>query len=145
TLSVLAALVTLVIGVTASGRLYFTEQRGRRDVLNAPLRQLAAALKPREQGVDFIVTDAYWLAGNLRLRFPDKHVYCPDLAPPALNAARRCLVVWHRPHKPEPPVALVDFARKFAGEPPPPVYVEELWKYHRAKTMRLGSWLLEKQ
>jgi 4-amino-4-deoxy-L-arabinose transferase-like glycosyltransferase len=145
-LLILGALATLVVGTSVSGRLYFTEQRGRRDVLNAPLRELAAALKTRAQQADFFVTDGYWLAGNLRLRFPDKHVFCPDLAPPDINAGRRCLVVWDSARKPEPPVALLDFAREFAAGPrPPAVYVEERWKYHRAKMLRLGSWMLDRQ
>ena len=146
-LTVLLALgvaVTMVIGATSSGRLFFTEQRGRRDVLNAPLRELAADLKTRAQQADFIVTDGYWLAGNLRLRFPEKHVFCPDLAPPPSNAGKRCLVVWDSARKPEPPVALVDFAREFAGGPQPrAIYVEARWKFHRTKLMRLGSWVLD--
>ena len=143
TLLALGAAVTLVLGATASGRLFFTELRNRRDVLNAPLRDLAARLRPRAQAADFIVVDAYWLAGNLRLRFPDKHVYCPDRQPPDAQAKGRCLVVWDSARKPEPPVALVEFAQKFAGKPPPEaVYFEEPWKFHRAKTMRLGTWVL---
>jgi 4-amino-4-deoxy-L-arabinose transferase-like glycosyltransferase len=146
-LLILGAVVTLIGGAAVSGRLYFTEQRGRRDVLNAPLRDLSVDLKARAEGADFIVTDGYWLAGNLRLRFPHKHVFCPDLAPPDTSAGKRCLVVWDSARKPEPPVALVDFAREFAGEQgqPPPVYVEQRWKYHSAKMMRLGSWVLEKR
>jgi 4-amino-4-deoxy-L-arabinose transferase-like glycosyltransferase len=143
TLLALGTTVTLAIGATASGRLFFTELRGRRDVLNGPFRDLTAKLRPRAQEADFIVVDAYWLAGNLRLRFPDKHVYCPDLDPPDPQAKGLCLVVWDSARKPEPPVALVEFAQKFTGKPPPePVYYGEPWKFHRAKMMRLGTWVL---
>jgi hypothetical protein len=140
----LGAAVTLAVGATASGRLFYTELRGRRDVLNAPLRDLAARIRTREQEADFILVDAYWLAGNMRLQFPDKHVYCPDLAPPDAKIQGRCLVVWDSARKPEPPVALVEFAEKFSGKPPPePVYFAAPWKYHRSKTMRLGTWVLK--
>ena len=140
----LGGVVTLAVGAAASGRLYYTELRGRRDVLNAPLGDLATKLRPEAQKTDFILVDAYWLAGNLRLRFPDKHVYCPDLAPPDAQAKGSCLVVWDSARKPEPPVALVEFAEKFTGKPPPEtVYFQEAWKFHHAKTMRLGTWVLK--
>jgi 4-amino-4-deoxy-L-arabinose transferase-like glycosyltransferase len=141
----LGAAITLGIGAAASGRLYFTELRGRRDVLNAPLRDLEAKLRPQAKEADFILTDGYCLAGNLRLRFPDKHVYCPALAPPDAQAKGRCLVVWDSARKPEPPVALIEFAQEFTGKPPPePVYFEEPWKFHLAKLMRLGTWELKR-
>jgi hypothetical protein len=60
----------------APGRMFLTESRNRREVLNAPFRKFAS-----------------------------------DLATPARVA---------------------------------PSYIEEVWKYHHVKTMRLGFWVLER-
>jgi hypothetical protein len=95
---------------------------------------------------DFIVAGGYWLAGNLRLWFPGEHVFSTDLAPPDVRAGQRCLVIWDATRRAEPPAQLVNFASAFTGNPSrlTPIYIEEIWKYHHTKTMRLGFWVLER-
>jgi 4-amino-4-deoxy-L-arabinose transferase-like glycosyltransferase len=78
TLFCLSALVTLTVGITASGRLYFAEARGRRDVLTAPFSRLTQDLGGAAHRANFIVGGNYWLAGNLRLWFPSKKACSPD-------------------------------------------------------------------
>src|SRR4029078_4314058 len=70
----LGLIISVGMSVSASGRLFFTEKRGRRDVLNAPFRKFAADLKPSVENAGFILAGDYWLAGNLRLWFPEKRV-----------------------------------------------------------------------
>ena len=141
----LGAAISVAMAFMTSGRLFFTEARGRRDVLNAPFRQFAADLQQPAANAGFILASDYWLAGNLRLWFPDKHVFSPDLAPPDSATAKRCLIVWDATKKPDPPTGLVDFAQTFVpnSPQPTPLYFEELWKYHQAKTMKLGVWTLQ--
>jgi lipopolysaccharide core galacturonosyltransferase RgtB len=145
-LLVLSAIVTVGVGAAASGRLYFAEARGRRDVLTAPFARLSADLGGAAHKSDFIVAGNYWLAGNLRLWFPGKRAYCPDLLAPQVAVGRSCLVVWEVGKKDVVPPELAAFARDFTGSPvlPPPQFVEQLWKYHHKKKMRLAFWRLEK-
>ena len=71
----LSAAITIAMVAIIPGRLLFTESRGRRDVLNAPMKQFAGDLAGHVHDANCIVTDGYWLAGNLVLRFPNKPVY----------------------------------------------------------------------
>jgi hypothetical protein len=143
----LGLVITIGTSVLASGRLLFTEVRARRDVLNAPFRKLAADLKPSAENVEFIVAGDYWLAGNLQLWFPDKHIFSPDLAPPDPAAGKRCLVVWDASRSPELPGSLRDFTSVFVPDSfdPTPHYFEEPWKYHQSKTMKLGACVLRSE
>ena len=138
----LSAIVTVAVGAAASGRLYFAEARGRRDVLTAPFARLTADLGGAAHETDFIVAGNYWLAGNLRLWFQGKKAYCPDLLAPQAAVGRSCLVVWEVGKKDVVPPELAAFAREFTGSPvlPSPQYAEEFWKYHHQKKMRLGFW-----
>jgi hypothetical protein len=148
TLGGLAAAISCIVVVLASGRLYLTEWRNRRDILNAPFRKFAADLKTRAENADFIVSGTYWVGGNLRLWFPDKHIFSaePDLAPPDLNfPGQKCLVVWNA-DQPQPK-KLIEFAKAFTGsdEKLTPTFIEEKWKYHQSKIMRLGVLVLERK
>jgi len=70
--------------------------RPRRDILNAPFRKIAADLKTHAANADFILSGSYWVGGNLRLWFPDKHIFSPGpgLAPLDVNIpGQKCLVV----------------------------------------------------
>jgi 4-amino-4-deoxy-L-arabinose transferase-like glycosyltransferase len=142
----LSLTVSIVVGFAASGRLLFTENRGRRDVLNAPFGAISRDLAPMAANCDFMVSGDYWLAGNLRLRFPSKRAYSPDLLPAGFAAGNRCLVTWEVGRKDEPPPDLVRFAQEFTGDRdlPTPGYVEELWKYHHSRMLRIGYWVLER-
>ncbi|HVV02186.1 MAG TPA: glycosyltransferase family 39 protein, partial [Verrucomicrobiae bacterium] len=132
-----ALLVSVGVGFASSGRLLFTEQRGRRDVLNAPFRALARDLAPELRSRDFLVSNYYWLAGNLHLWFPEKPAFSCDLINPAAAQGNRCLVAWEVGKKDAPPAEAVAFAREFTGQEvlPPVQYKSELWKYHKRRMM----------
>jgi 4-amino-4-deoxy-L-arabinose transferase-like glycosyltransferase len=143
----LAAAIACIVVVLASGRLFFTEWRGRRDVLNAPFRRFAADLKSSTTDADFILSGNYWVGGNLRLWFPDKPIFSPDLAPPDIRfGGQRCLLAWDAEHRLVPPEELTTFARAFTGsnEMPKPTFIEEKWNYHHDKMMRLGILVLDR-
>ena len=150
-LASLAAAVSCAVVILASGRLYLTEwrteKRGGRDILNAPFRKIAADLKTPAQNADFIVSGNYWIGGNLRLWFPDKHIFSPDLAPPDINfPGQKCLMVWEI-GRTEPPLELKEFAHLFAGDDVNlnPTLIEEKWKYHRSKMIRFAVVVLERK
>jgi len=145
-LLLLGLLFSVVVLVLAPGRMFLTESRNRREILNAPFRKFAWDLATPARHADFIVAGGYWLAGNLRLWFPGEHVFSTDLAPPDVRAGQRCLVIWDATRRAEPPAQLVNFASAFTGNPSrlTPIYIEEIWKYHHTKTMRLGFWVLER-
>jgi hypothetical protein len=143
----LAAAIACVVVFLASGRLFLTERRGRRDVLNAPFRKFAADLKTSAGDADFILSGNYWVGGNLRLWFPNKHIFSPDLAPPDIRfGGQRCLLAWDADYRLVPPQELIAFARAFTGsnEMPKPTFIEEKWNYHQTKTMRLGILVLDR-
>jgi 4-amino-4-deoxy-L-arabinose transferase-like glycosyltransferase len=151
-LALSAATVSCFVVLLASGRLYLTEwrtaRRGAHDVLNAPFRQFAADLKTRADNADFILSGTYWVGGNLRFWFPDKHIFSPDLVPPDVNfPGQKCLMVWNAGQRTVPPQELIEFANAFTGsdEKFTPTYIEEKWKYHHNKMMRLGVLVLEKK
>ncbi len=150
----LAAIVACVVVLLAPGRLYLTEwrtaKRGAHDVLNAPFRKFAADVKTPAKNCDYILTSTYWLGGNLRLWFPDKHIFTPDLdlAPPDINyPGQKCLMVWDADRRLEPPDELKKFAKAFAGDYDKltPTFIEEKWKYHKRKMMRLGVMVLTRE
>jgi hypothetical protein len=147
-LILLAAAISCIVVVAAPGRLYLTEWRGRRDILNAPFREFASELKQHVQDADFIVTGTYWVGGNLQLWFPDKPIFCPEwgLAPPDINfPGQKCLIVWNAERGEKTPLALAEFARSFSGnEEPAATFIEENWKYHQHKVMRLGVMFLNR-
>lgn len=133
------AAITVAMAAVIPGRLFFTEARGRRDVLNAPFRRLAADLAEPLRNADCVIVDGYWLAGNLNLRFPEKRIYSVDLNPPTTNVAN-CVLVWDATRRTNAPEALLHFAnRQENGKGlSAPLFLEEKWKYHKSKTMRLG-------
>jgi lipopolysaccharide core galacturonosyltransferase RgtB len=164
TLSLLAAAISCVVVVLASGRLFLTERRGQiavwarlekvdrphRDILNAPFRKFAADLKTPAAKADFILTGSYWVGGNLRLWFPDKHISSPGpgLAPLDVNfPGQKCLVVWNVEQQTDLPDDLKEFANAFTGRTGKltPTFIEEKWKYHQNKMMRLAVLVLERK
>jgi len=160
----LGAAVSCVVVVLASGRLLLTERRGQiavwarlekvarphRDILNAPFRKFAADLKVHAENADFILCGSYWVGGNLRLWFPNKRICSPGpgLAPPDVNIpGQNCLVVWNIEQRTDLPDELKEFANAFTGgdEKFTPTFIEEKWKYHQNKMMRLGVLVLERK
>jgi hypothetical protein len=146
-LSVLAAGIACVVVILAPGRLYLTEWRGRRDILNAPFQKIAEDLKSSATNADFIVSGNYWLGGNLRLWFPDKHISSPDFAPPDIRfAGEKCLIIWDADRRIDSE-ELREFANAYTGGDGRPTasFIEEKWKYHRNKVMRLGVLVLKRK
>jgi hypothetical protein len=139
----LGALIGLVVLALAPGRVLLTERLNKREILNAPFRRLAPDLAPLMERADFVVSSDRWLAGNLHLWFPEKLVISPDLMTFYNPRGRHCLVVWEvNPRSgPGPPPALREFARSFSGGElqGEPTYVEEIWKYHKSRQIRLGA------
>jgi lipopolysaccharide core galacturonosyltransferase RgtB len=149
-LGLLAAAISCIVVILAPGRLLATEWRHRRDILNAPFRKFAADLKTQVANADFILSGSYWVGGNLRLWFPDKHIVSPGpgLAPPDVNVpGQKCLVVWNVEQRTDLPDELKEFANAFTGrsENLTPTLIEEKWKYHQNKMMRLGVLVLERK
>jgi 4-amino-4-deoxy-L-arabinose transferase-like glycosyltransferase len=150
-LVLLAATLACIVVILAPGRLYLTEwrtaKRGAHDILNAPFRKFAADLKTPAENSDYILSSTYWLGGNLRLWFSDKHIFSPDLAPPDLQfPGQKCLMVWDADRRLEPPDELKGFGKAFAADYDKltPTFIEEKWKYHKSKMMRLGVLVLDR-
>jgi lipopolysaccharide core galacturonosyltransferase RgtB len=142
---VLGSVIAGVVAIVAPGRLLLTERLHKREILNAPFRQLAADLRPLVASADFIVSNDRWMAANVHLWFTDKLAITPDLRSSLGPRDRHCLLVWEvKPHD-EFPHSLQEFAREFTGNVslPAPVWLEETWKFHRAKKLRLGVVLLD--
>jgi len=144
----LGASIGVVVLLLAPGRVLLTERLNKREILNAPFRQLAPDLAPLIERADFVVSSDRWLAGNLRLWFPHKLVISPDLMEFYNPAGRRCLLIWEvnpRTASTRPPPPLIDFAHSFSGEKSEgePVYVEEVWKYHKSRRIRLGALMVK--
>lgn len=141
----LGAVSAAVVLALAPGRLFPTERLHKRDVLNAPFRQLAPGLAPLIQRADFVVTDS-WTAGNLTLWFPGKLAITPELLSCYPPPGPRCLVIWEVSPRNDPPKDLAAFARQYAGTEtlPQPAYLEECWNWHRQGTISLGALAIEK-
>jgi len=107
-------------------------------------------LKSPAARADFIVGGSYWVGGNLRLWFPDKHIVSlgPGLAPLDVNLpGQKCLIVWNAEQRTDPPDELKEFANHFTAgsEKLTPTFIEEKWKYHQNKMMRLGVLVLDRK
>jgi hypothetical protein len=142
----LGAVIGVIVEAVAPGRVLLTEQLHKREILNAPFRRLAPDLARWVRESDFVVSPDDWLAGNLRLWFPDKLVVSPELMSFYAPSGRRCLMVWEVNRQTDPPPAVLRFATSFTGAPfhGTPAYVEECWKYHQRKELRFGVIELEK-
>jgi len=150
TLSLLAAAISCVVVLLAPARLFLTEWRGRRDILNAPFRKFATDLKSPAATADFIVGGSYWVGGNLRLWFPHEHILSPGPGLPPLDAnfpGQKCLLVWNAEQRTDLPDELKEFANDFTAgsENLTPTFIEEKWKYHQNKMMRLGVLVLDRK
>ena len=70
------------------------------------------------------------------------------MAPLDINfPGQKCLIVWNADQRTVPPQELIEFANAFTGsdEKLTPTFIEEKWKYHQNKMMRLGVLLLERK
>ena len=141
----LAAVAAGVILFAAPGRLFLTEKRGRRDVLNTPFSRLKQDLRGDIARADCVITENNTLGGNLRLGFADKLILDPEVGP--LFPPRRCkgLLVWEQTGSGKPPDELLRFARSFLGSDKITEIrtCEEVFKYHQTRSIRLGAALVE--
>jgi len=137
-------ILTLIMAIAVPGRLLLTEKRGRRDVLNAPFRSFARQLSAPINSADRVIAGDYWLAGNLVLWFPSKHVHSFDLDPPPPNP-RNAVFIWDASRRQELPPAFTRLVSDLGGTNAAPriLYFEEKWKFHNSKVMRLGVIHLE--
>jgi 4-amino-4-deoxy-L-arabinose transferase-like glycosyltransferase len=153
---ILGVLIGAVVTVAAPGRVLVTDwidqQRSRkgarekREVLNAPFRKFAPDLTPLVERSDFIMAHDRWLAANLHLWFPQKLALTPELVPYYPCACERCLLVWEAGQSDQAPEDLEKFSEQFSGKQiETPVFLQEVWKYHRSKQMRLGTMVVERR
>ena len=89
-----ALLVGCVVLAVSPGRLLLTERLHKREVLNAPFRKLYPAMNPILSQADFVVAGDWWLAGNLRLWFPNKPVLTPEKLDSRDLTGQRGVLVW---------------------------------------------------
>src|SRR5438445_10647124 len=111
----LAGVVAVVMTVAVPCRLMLTEWRGRRDVLNAPFAKFASDLQRLAGESENVVTDNYWLAGNLVLRFPQKQVFSLDISAPS-GSATNCVLIWDARKGDQLPHSSSDFAKHFSPD-----------------------------
>jgi hypothetical protein len=137
----LSATTAAVILVVCPTRVLLTERLQKHEVLTMPMHQLARDLKPLAQQADCIIAEDHPLAGNLRLRFPDKLVIDPEVGPLFTPTTAKTLLVWNAGKSPAPPAELAHFAREFTGRKimPPAASFEERLKYHHQRSIRLAA------
>lgn len=133
---VLGAIITLVVAVGASGRVLLTEPLHKYEILNAPYRPLAADIKDAFSKSDYIFANERWLAGNLRIWYPQKGMTIPEMTE-LFAPSTNCILVWDASR--DNPKLLIQTAEKETGQKfGAPQYFEERMKYHHTNTMRLG-------
>ena len=132
----LGAIITLIVAVGASGRILLTEPLHKYEILNAPFRPLAADIKESMAKADYIFAKERWLAGNLRIWFPEKGITIPEMTS-LFKPSTNCILVWDATrNQPQELIATAEkeTGRKFGNAQ----YFEERFKYHHTNTMRLG-------
>jgi 4-amino-4-deoxy-L-arabinose transferase-like glycosyltransferase len=133
----LGATATLIVAVGASGRILLTESLHKYEILNAPFRPLAADIKEAVAKSDYIFANERWLAGNLRIWFPDKGITIPEMTE-LFKPTTNCILIWDDGRDKSPDRSLgtaeQETGRKFGA----PQYFDERFKYHHTNMMRLG-------
>jgi hypothetical protein len=140
------AFVAIAIALAAPGRVLLTDSLKKdHEVLNLPFQKFAADLRAMAQDADCIIAENHPLAGNLRFWFPTKLVIDPEVGPLFRPGPRKTLLVWHARKDDIPPPELVKFAASFTGQRDITRLqtFEELLKYHRQRSYRLGAAYLE--
>ena len=132
----LGAIITLIVAVGASGRILLTESLHKYEILNAPFRPLASDIKESIAKADYIFAKERWLAGNLRIWFPEKGITIPEMTS-LFKPSTNCILVWDATR--DQPQALIATAEKETGQKfGNAQYFEERFKYHHTNMMRLG-------
>jgi hypothetical protein len=133
----LGAIITLVVAVGASGRILLTESLHKYEILNAPFRPLAADIKEAVAKSDYIFANERWLAGNLRIWFPEKGITIPemtDLFKPTTN----CILIWDAGRDVTVDRSLGTAEKETGQKFGAPQFFDERFKYHHTNMMRLG-------
>jgi hypothetical protein len=136
-----AMFVAVALVLIVPGHVLVVSKIARPMRLNAPFRELASQIKALQLSPDVVLAENRWIGGNLRLAFPERLVFVPEI--PAHSPFRdgRCLLVWDATESPFPPQVLTDFVRpggKFDSGRIEPIYVEAPYQYGGARRMRLG-------
>ncbi len=132
----IGGLAALTVAIAAPGRMLLTERLHKYEILNAPFRPLAACLREPLANCSSIYAEDRWLAGNLRVWFPDKAITIPEMVTlyaPATNS----VVVWDASRNPR--AAIVRYAQRdlhqtYTGD----TFCDATYKFHHTNMMRLG-------
>ncbi|HET7626273.1 MAG TPA: glycosyltransferase family 39 protein [Verrucomicrobiae bacterium] len=139
-LASIAGMIALVISILIPARVWFSEQIGFTQAINAPFDLLAREIRRNDDAFAGVIAINNWVGGNLKKEFPKKIVFTPRIfLKPDLRAGDECLLVWDAPRDAEPPKKFLAFAAQFSdvdmtGEK----IIEARLKHFQTKTMRLG-------
>jgi 4-amino-4-deoxy-L-arabinose transferase-like glycosyltransferase len=140
TLASIAGIIALVISILIPVRVWFSEQIGFTQAINAPFDQLAREIRRSDGSFAGVIAINNWIGGNLKKEFPEKIVFTPRIfLKPNLRAGDKCLLVWDATRDDAPPKKFLAFAAQFSDVNMTDArFVEARLKHFRIKTMRLG-------
>jgi hypothetical protein len=129
---VIGVLIAFGITLAHPARILLTDSLHKNEILNAPFRELASQLKEPLSSTKSILAEDYWLAGNLRVWYPDISIAVPGRSPL---------------FKPNPDDTLIwdasagrksTFAERYATNRTDTFFVEHRLKYHATATMKVA-------
>lgn len=136
----LGAIISVGMCIGQPLRIVLTESLGKYEILNAPFRRLAADLKEPVSKAEYIYANERWLAGNLRVWFPEKGITIPEMTN-LFKPPQDCMIIWEDSANPAEnrdhclAEARRSLGREFGGTE----YYSERFKYYRGtNAMRLG-------
>ncbi len=137
----LGAVIALVVLILAPGRMLLTDRLKKNEILNTPYAAIANDLRSAVQNADVIIAGDYRIAGNLRLRFPNKFVTSPEFADLFPRVDGKCVLVWDTAAGAKPTRELLKFAQTVSGKATVGVITrsKEVLKYHRDRTVEFGT------
>lgn len=132
------AIIPLLVLVLWAGQTYLAPQFGKTTRFHAPYDRLAAHLQQAVPAPALIIAEDEYLAGNLRLGFPQARVIAANMPTRAGVAGQGiCLLVWNAAKGRELPQALRAFVAEAAG-----VRAQDIREW-RGLYLHSGSRLLE--
>jgi 4-amino-4-deoxy-L-arabinose transferase-like glycosyltransferase len=140
-----ALFVAATLVLIVPGHVLVVSKIARPMRLNAPFRELAGQIRTLQLSPDVLIAENRWIGGNLRLAFPEKLVFVPEIPMPTSFPDGRRLLVWDATASPLPPKVLTDFLGpdgRFDSDSIKPGYVEAPYQYGGQKQMRLGVLIL---
>jgi 4-amino-4-deoxy-L-arabinose transferase-like glycosyltransferase len=140
-LIVLAVVVMAAVSILLPERIRLAERLNKPDQQNAPIDWLTEQIRPSLKPGAVVAADSVWLAGNLRMFFPDHVLVAPrsTLSLPARE--RECLLVWDATRSEPPPEVFTNVVAELAGSGSNQNerrYVEAPLKFFQTQRMRLG-------